>query len=203
MPNSHYRISPKRLAANRANAAKSTGPRTAEGKTRSAQNARKHGFTASALAVTRPEDLQEVAGFKQALVALHQPVDPREIQALEAIALAQHALLRAARLESGLFTTCLSGSRGPLGEPVASGNPAIANSDIQIGRARDPNSLLADGFRHVARRTDNWPLLVRYKTQAGRNYRRAVEELGRLKALRRKWPNKPILESQPRPNETT
>src|SRR5438105_1204336 len=40
------KTSPKRLAANRANAAKSTGPRTEAGKARSAQNARTHGFTA-------------------------------------------------------------------------------------------------------------------------------------------------------------
>ena len=39
-------ISDKKLAANRANAAQSTGPRFPEGKARSAQNSRKHGFTA-------------------------------------------------------------------------------------------------------------------------------------------------------------
>jgi hypothetical protein len=37
-------ISPKRLAANRANAKKSTGPRTPQGKSRSSQNALKHGL---------------------------------------------------------------------------------------------------------------------------------------------------------------
>jgi hypothetical protein len=38
-------ISALRLAANRANAQKSTGPRTAAGKMRAAQNARRHGLT--------------------------------------------------------------------------------------------------------------------------------------------------------------
>ena len=38
-------ISPERLAANRRNAQKSTGPRTAEGKAASRQNAFKHGMT--------------------------------------------------------------------------------------------------------------------------------------------------------------
>ena len=47
MPNSPNAVSPEQLAANRANSAKSTGPRSPEGKTRSAQNARKHGFTGS------------------------------------------------------------------------------------------------------------------------------------------------------------
>src|SRR5579864_814594 len=43
-------ISEEQLAANRANAAKSTGPRTPEGKARSARNSRAHGFTASTFA---------------------------------------------------------------------------------------------------------------------------------------------------------
>ena len=50
-------ISEKQLTANRANAARSTGPRSPEGKARSAQNSRKHGFTASTFAVVRLEDL--------------------------------------------------------------------------------------------------------------------------------------------------
>ena len=107
MPNSQNSASPEQLAANRANAAKSTGPRTPQGKARSAQNARKHGFTAFTFAVVRLEDLQEVAHLKDDLLAVFQPVNSQELFAIERIALTQQALLRAARLESGLFTTCL------------------------------------------------------------------------------------------------
>jgi hypothetical protein len=39
-------VSPAKLAANRANAQHSTGPKTLEGKERSKQNSRKHGFFA-------------------------------------------------------------------------------------------------------------------------------------------------------------
>src|ERR1035438_5174370 len=47
--------SPARKSANTANAQLSTGPRTPEGKSRSAQNASKHGLTAADL-VIGPED---------------------------------------------------------------------------------------------------------------------------------------------------
>ena len=107
MSNSKKPVSEKQFAANRANAANTTGPRTPEGKARSAQNARKHGFTASHFAVVRLEDLQEVAHLSADLIAVYQPVNSQELFALERMALAQQAMLRAARLGSGIFTTCL------------------------------------------------------------------------------------------------
>jgi hypothetical protein len=99
-------VSPEQLAANRANAANSTGPRTPEGKARSAQNARKHGFTASNFAVVRLEDL----------IATYHPVNSQELFALERVALAQQAILRAARLEADFLTACLNESFDTNGE---------------------------------------------------------------------------------------
>ena len=50
--------SPAKLAANLANARKSTGPKTPEGKERSRANALKHGFCSEV--VRAPEDVEAV-----------------------------------------------------------------------------------------------------------------------------------------------
>ena len=198
-------ITDKQLAANRANAAKSTGPRSPEGKARSAQNARSHRFTASTFAVVRLEDLQEIAHLKTDLTAVYQPVNSQEMFAIERMALTQQAMLRAARLESGLFTNCLDIALNDNGTPIALMSRELAgDGDIEITRAQNRNYALADGFQRMARQPNNtWSLFLRYQAQAERHYRRAVEEIDRLKALRAELPNEPILEVQPEESKTS
>jgi hypothetical protein len=151
-------VSPKRLAANRANAA---GPGAPQGKARSSQNARKHIFTASTFAVVRLEDLQEIARLRDDLIAVYHPVNSQEF-----FALAQHAILRGARLESGFFTTCLDNG----GEPTRLMTPAIAgDGDIEVTRAQNRNFLLGDGFHRLARESNSFTLLLRYQAQAERH----------------------------------
>jgi hypothetical protein len=70
-------ISPQRLAANRANAAKSTGPRSPHGKTRSSQNARRHGATAQ-ITVMTDEDRIAHDKFTQRMVAELAPIGEME-----------------------------------------------------------------------------------------------------------------------------
>lgn len=170
-------ISEKQLAANRANAAKSTGPRTPEGKARSASNACKHGLAAAALRAASPEDLAEIARLKADLISAYRPVNSQELFALDRVAQAQHAILRAARLESSLFGACLKKSR----------------------RSSAPHAL-GEGFHRMAMQSNAWTLFLRYQAQAERNYRRAIEEFERLKALRQDLPNQPILRAQPEEN---
>ena len=201
---SHRPVSPKRLAANRANAAKSTGPRTPEGKARCSQNARKHVFTASTFAVVRLEDLQEIAHLRDDLIALYQPVNSQEIFALERAAVAQQAILRGARLESGLFTTCLDEFFDNGGEPIRLLNTVIAgDGDIEVTRAQNRNYLLGDGFHRLNRQANSFSLLLCYQAQAERHYRRAMEEFDRLKALREELANEPIPSPDLEPTETT
>ena len=178
-------VSQKQIAANRANAARSTGPRTPEGKARSAQNACKHGFTASSFAVIRLEELDEVARLKDDLVAVYQPANSQELFAVERIAIAQQALLRAARLESGLFTYCideaLDRTTGDLFTPMS--EQLAGDGDIEITRAQNRNMAVATGFHKMAMRAKTWTLFLRYQAQTERLYRRAVEDFERLRSL--------------------
>ncbi len=122
------------------------------------------------------------------------------------MALAQHAILRGARLESGLFTTCLNESFDNTGQPIRLMNSTVAgDGDIQITQAQHRNYLMGEGFHRLSRQSNSWGLLMRYQAQAERHYRRVVEEFDRLKALREVLANEPIfdgiLEAQPEQKE--
>ena len=186
-------VSEKQLAANRANAAQSTGPRSPEGKARSAQNSRKHGFTATTFAVVRLEELDEVARLREDLIACYQPVNSQVLPAIERIALAQQALLRAARFEVGMFTACLDESFDGAGRPIRLINSQLVKDDMQTTRAQNRNCLPADGFNRVAKASNGWSLFLRCQAQAERLCRRAIEEFERLKALPAQLPNEPIM----------
>jgi hypothetical protein len=194
-------ISDKQLAANRVNAAQSTGPRSPEGKARSAQNARKHGFTASTFAVVRLEDLDEVARLRDDAIAVYQPVNSQELFAVERIALAQQTLLRVERLHTGLCTTFLNEALDGNGRPLMGITDALVNDDNEITKAQNRNYLFAEGFHRLNKYSNSFTLFLRYQAQSERLYRRAIEEFERLKALRHELPNEPLTDTQPEATE--
>ena len=89
-------------AANQANARKSTGPTTPEGKARSSQNAIRHGLLADKAII--PDDPQEDrAAFDELfrlLVIEHEPVGPTQRLLVERIAICYWRLRRALRYEA-------------------------------------------------------------------------------------------------------
>jgi len=188
-------ISAKQLAANRANAQHSTGPRTPEGKRRSAQNARKHGFTASTFAVIRLEELDEVARLRDDLIHDYRPVNAQELFAIERIALAQQSLLRVARLEAGLFTDALDETVCGDGTPIVLISEELTG-DIEVTRQQNRNYAVAEGMYRMCRKSNCWALFLRYQVQTERLYRRAIEEFERLKKLRPELPNEAISEAE-------
>src|ERR1700691_1874061 len=102
--------SPDRVAANRAHATKSTGPRAPEGKARSSQNARKHPFNPDPFTIVRIEDRAQIASLVADAMATYQPINSQELDAVERIAPAQPSMRRMYTLEAGFFTNCRRGS---------------------------------------------------------------------------------------------
>ena len=200
-------ISEKKLAANRANAKKSTGPRTQEGKARACLNARKHGLTATAYPVVRLEDPDALTQLTADLVAVYQPINSQELFALESVAIAQLGLRRAERLHSGMFTLCLNETISADDRPFKGISPHLVDEDHQIVKQQNRSYLLADGFQRLTSRDNSFALMLRYRTQCERLYRRAIEDFERVKAqradLNHDLLNEPTAAAQPEDSATT
>jgi hypothetical protein len=178
-------ISEARLAANRENAKRSSGPRTPEGKARSSQNAVKHGFRSASFCVVRLEDLDEIEKLKADAVACYRPVNSQELVAVERIAIAQQQIFRGGRLDAGMFTSAMNEVLDRTNRPILPMDPdMVGDGDIEITRQQNRNYCIAEGFRRIAKESNAIGLTLRYRAQAEREYRRAVEDFDRLKALR-------------------
>jgi len=96
-----------RVNANRANALRSTGPRTAHGKQRSSLNAFRHGaYSMRPHAVTTgffPEDPKEIANYVQDMVRALRPRDAVEQAAAEAVASAFLSTRRLSDMQAALL----------------------------------------------------------------------------------------------------
>jgi hypothetical protein len=114
------------------------------------------------------------------------------------MALAQISMLRAATLEASLFTT---GINDALADPKVHLENELSH-ELEPVPGQTRGYLMAEGFRRLcaAKGNDPWRTFLRYQAQAERNYRRALEEFDRLKALRNELPNEPITDS-PEPSQ--
>lgn len=92
----------RRWQANRRNAAKSTGPITAEGKARSRTNAVRHGLTAETV-IGALEDAEDYKAFEAAITADYDAQSAVERELVLRLASALWRLRRATAMETGLF----------------------------------------------------------------------------------------------------
>ena len=155
--------SPARLAANRLNARKSTGPRTVEGKQRSAQNARTHGLTA----LTLPDSASRNDRFQALVTALEKryaPADAFEHDLLDRLIVARWNLFVAERLIAGYVD--------------------LAEEEPGADLPTDPESLrtrrLATAFINDAG-TNAFSKMLRYRDSSQRQYDRLRKELEALR----------------------
>jgi hypothetical protein len=101
------------IRANRANARKSTGPKTDEGKAASARNAIKYGMSA-AEAVVMPGEEEIYAAFREGILAEHDPQTPTETVLVDNIIAASWTLHRCRMAEIKAFDDTSDGTRDPL-----------------------------------------------------------------------------------------
>src|SRR5579872_4471271 len=92
----------KQTEANRANARKSTGPVTQEGKERSRCNAVRHGLTAETV-IGALEDAEDYKAFEAAIVADYDAQSAVERELVLRLASLLWRLRRATTMETGLF----------------------------------------------------------------------------------------------------
>jgi hypothetical protein len=152
-PRAAVTVSRARAEASRKNGARSSGPRTEEGKARSAQNALKHGLRAQKYLVLPEEDGAEFAALEAALLAELAPAGALQTVLARRVAVAAWRLARADRLEVEVFE-----ERG------------YANASPGLALMRDGNG------------TRSFETLLRYRGAAMAEFWRALKTLKALQA---------------------
>ncbi len=165
-------VSASRLAANRANAQKSTGPRTAEGKAASSKNALRHGLTAKTV-VLSVEDPAEYEAFRATIIDSFAPAPGPEQLLTEELADALWRLKRAQRIETAAFDHYLDTIKRKIYPGDA---PAQAALESEIGLGIVIGEEYAEAFEK----------LFRYVGSTERYYLRLQAQLLKLQAERRR-----------------
>ncbi len=171
-PTRPYRASQKSADANRANAQRSTGPRTPEGKAHSRLNALKHGLLATEAVNRTIEGADARAAFDaltDRLEAHYLPEGPVEEILVEKIAIAAWRLKRLLRFEAKAATDAM---RDETHNQLREARERVA----VYAQAGLGGIVIPDNF--------NTTLLLRYETAINRDLYRAMNELRKLRKER-------------------
>lgn len=163
--------SPAQLQANRANASRSTGPRSPEGKAASARNALQHGLRSRHVVLKGIESIDEFEQLRESFYRQFGPAGPAETSLVDRIAAAEWRLRRIGRIESATVYDRLldAGVEKVLDDP---------------GRAEDPESDEVESqMLHEAYRAAMYQLqqLYRFEAQLERSIERSIAQLERLR----------------------
>ena len=167
-----YNSSQKRIEANRRNAQQSTGPRTAEGKAKSATNSTTHGFSSLIMNPLAPgcflhtEDESQFRGLLSEYVVTYNLQHPDELDLLTEAVFAKWRQQRIWLAEAGQIEIA-----------IAQGESELRKS---LPRA-DAKAHLANG---IAKSEAVLKLYLRYDAQLHRHYRNCLKDLRDLQAQR-------------------
>jgi hypothetical protein len=165
--------SQRRIEANRRNAARSTGPRTAEGKARSRMNGLRHGARRASLL----GDMDDPAGFRshrRAMLRELSPATPEERILAEEVILQGWRLNRAQWMEARLLDRDLAEAEGlcPQDTDQASHEVRRREESIALG------SVL---HRSLSGPGSPYQILSRLEVRMERSYRRLLSAYGQCR----------------------
>ncbi len=170
----------RQIAANRRNAQKSTGPRSAAGKAASSANALVHGFTAARTLVLADEDEAVFHALRQDVIADLDPLDVVQAALAQRIAILLWRLERASRLEAEIFEYGELRAQRSLERAQEEGEPGDpCGSDDDELRAGAPLAALLVEDEASARAFER---LARHESALQRSLERTLREFTRLRA---------------------
>ena len=182
-------LSPRKLAAQRANALKSTGPRTSEGKTIARQNSLKHGFFSCDVVnavLDGPDRLDEFNMMLDALLEEYDPQTVRERILIDEVAASCWRIRRVLRYECReTWSDDDEDRRAARTESPSEAIAAVMGYDHQAVRERTFRTFRRAGLHTFVLPGDsNVDKIVRYERLIKRNLYRALYTLERIRAAR-------------------
>jgi hypothetical protein len=182
-------LSPRRLAARRANAQKCTGPRTPDGKAAVRLNALKHGFFASDVVnpiLDGPARAEEFNSILDALLEDFQPQSARERLLVDEVAVCCWRIRRLLRYECReSWVDEDDYRRAARTESPSEAIAAIMGYDHQAARQHTYRKLHRAGLDSLILPSDcDIDKIVRYERLIKRNLYRALYTLERMHAAR-------------------
>jgi hypothetical protein len=159
----------RQIQANRANAKRSTGPVTEEGKQASSQNARRHDQLSSCV-VMKAESTPLFDELMDSLIAEFQPSTANETALIETMAVSRWKLMRNWIMHTALLEL------------------EVVKQDHSIG---SPPVIAALAFKSLADSSHSLHLLHRYEVSLDRQYSRALNNLLKSRAARSQNPPPP------------
>lgn len=162
---SRMELNEKQLAANRANALKSTGPKTPAGKRISSRNAIRHGFLAQSILLPG-ESRERFFELFSSLLSQFSPATPYEYALVDTMAVTRWRQQRAWTLETASL----------IHEQQCQSNADTTNPD------QPTRAMLA--MKNLALPPRSLEALSRYEGRFDRQYHRAADRLFRIQAER-------------------
>jgi hypothetical protein len=157
------------IAANRLNAAKSTGPRTEEGKASSRFNSLKHGLAAETLVLPH-ENAGDYATLRTELLDANHPANLHERMLVDKLAQTCWRMMRTSSAETGILD---NGIRG-------------LQQEMNLGSLPQGREDEALAVYLCSEKDINLDRFLRYHAAAERSYYRALEALRRAQNDRRR-----------------